>query len=83
MKREHVSGLNPEEIKAVRIKAGYTMEEAATLIFHGRSSWCMYEKGKRKMHPALGLLFAIRSGLVPPDVSNKYLLSNRSQKEDE
>ncbi len=53
----------PEDIKAAREVAGLTIAQAATTV-HAASYtvWQMWEKGRRKMHPAFWELFLIKTG---------------------
>lgn len=50
----------PEEIRAVREKAGLTQEDAAALIGYTRRAWQDWEAGKRGMRKALFELFVER-----------------------
>lgn len=57
------------DIKAARLKAGYTLEEAAATVFVERKTWLSWEypedhKDNRRMHPAFAELFALKSGLI-------------------
>jgi len=50
----------PEQIKQARKDAGLNQTQAATLIYKGLRTWQQWEKGERKMDPALWELFNIK-----------------------
>jgi DNA-binding XRE family transcriptional regulator len=57
------------DIKAARLKAGYTLPEAADAVYVERKTWLSWEYPEehvdnRKMHPAFAELFALKSGLI-------------------
>lgn len=54
----------PEQIARARANARMTMQEAAALIYHQWRAWDRYEKGLRKMHPALWELWQIKAKIA-------------------
>ena len=58
---------NPDEIIGMRINAGLTQSEAATLVYSTLRTWQNWESpicspAHRKMHPAIWELFLIKTG---------------------
>ncbi len=52
----------PDEIKAARTAAGLTQHQAAEKIFSDSyRSWQDYERGQRRMHPAIWWCFLERT----------------------
>ena len=56
----------PEEIKAARLRLGYTQAQAASVIYCGYRAWAEWEGSNRKMHPGLWELFNIKTGRELP-----------------
>lgn len=57
---------SPDEVRAARIAAGLTQEEAAALVYlGGQKRWGEAERGVHRMHPACWELFCIKTGYVP------------------
>lgn len=54
----------PEQIARARERAKMTQEEAAGLIYHKWRAWDRYEKGIRRMHPALWELWQIKAKIA-------------------
>lgn len=54
----------PSEIIAQRKAAALTQTEAGELIYTAIRTWQQWEKGDRKMHPALWELFRIKAGQI-------------------
>jgi DNA-binding transcriptional regulator YiaG len=50
-----------EEIKAARLQAGLTQEEAGRLVGTGWKYWQQWEYGKRPMRPPIWELFLIKT----------------------
>ena len=46
------SNPRPEEIRAFRLAAGLTLQQAGELVHSGKRSWEDWESGRRRMHPA-------------------------------
>lgn len=64
----HPQSPKPWDIRTARHKTGLTMEEAALLVFHPRSTWLSWERDPwhpdhSAMHPAFAELFALKVGL--------------------
>lgn len=47
----------PDEIREAREKAGLSPKAAAAVIYTSEHVWIMFERGERRMHPALWELF--------------------------
>ena len=54
----------PEQIAKARERAKMTQEEAAALLYMKWRAWDRYEKGARKMHPALWELWQIKAKIA-------------------
>ena len=52
--------ITPEQIRAARLAAGLTQEEAAALVGDTRNGWQKAEYGDKKMRPATFELFLIK-----------------------
>jgi DNA (cytosine-5)-methyltransferase 1 len=52
----------PAEVRAARLAAGLTQNEAAALLLTGLRAYQQWESGERKMHPAFWLLFRLLIG---------------------
>jgi DNA-binding XRE family transcriptional regulator len=50
----------PEAVKAARIAAGLTQEQAGAAVGVARRTWQDWERGQRRMPPGLFELFAIK-----------------------
>ena len=61
-----VTNPTPEEVKAARLRLGYTQAQAAAVIYCGYRAWAEWESGNRKMHPGLWELFNIKTGRELP-----------------
>lgn len=53
--------ITPEEIKAARIAAGLTQEQAAAVVGFTRNGWQKAEYGEKKMRPAIFELFKLKT----------------------
>lgn len=58
----------PGEVKRARLRAGYSIREAAEAVYVPTVVWQSWElsedkPGHRPMHPAFAELFALKSGL--------------------
>lgn len=51
----------PHEIKEARLAADLTQATAARLVYSSLNAWSQWERGERKMHPAIWELFLIKS----------------------
>lgn len=51
----------PDEIINARLAANLTQANAAKLVFSSLKAWSLWERGERKMHPAIWELFEIKS----------------------
>jgi DNA-binding XRE family transcriptional regulator len=64
----------PWDIRSARHKTGFTMQEAADLVYVSRQTWLNWERNPdhpqhSEMHPAYAELFALKTGLKPlPDI---------------
>ncbi|ELY9612841.1 helix-turn-helix domain-containing protein [Salmonella enterica] len=58
--------MNPTtaEIRAARLAASLTQSEAAKLVYSSLNAWSQWERGERKMHPAIWELFQIKSSQI-------------------
>jgi putative transcriptional regulator len=56
------AGANPKpaEIRAARLAAGLTEEQAGALVYATGERWRAWEEGARRMHPAHWELFSIK-----------------------
>ncbi|EBQ8762711.1 XRE family transcriptional regulator [Salmonella enterica] len=59
----------PEEIRRARLSADLTQAIAAKLVYSSLNAWSQWERGERKMHPAIWELFKIKSGQIA-DIKN-------------
>ena len=64
-----MSNPKPWDVRSARHKTGFTMQEAADLVYVSRAKWLAWErnpdhKDYRPMPPAYAELFALKSGLV-------------------
>lgn len=50
----------PEQILAARQEAGLSQPKAAALVITSGHTWCAWETGRAKMHPAFWELFRIK-----------------------
>ena len=53
----------PEQIKAVRLKAGLTQAEAAALISYSKRAWQDWEQGRKPMRDAVMDFFLLKLAL--------------------
>lgn len=53
----------PEQIKAVRLKAGLTQAEAAALISYSKRAWQDWEQGRKHMRDAVMDFFLLKLAL--------------------
>ncbi len=53
----------PEQIKAVRLKAGLTQKEAAELISYSKRAWQDWEQGRKPMRDAVMDFFLLKLAL--------------------
>ena len=53
----------PEQIKAVRLKAGLTQAEAAKLISYSKRAWQDWEQGRKPMRDAVMDFFLLKLAL--------------------
>lgn len=51
----------PDQIRAARLSAELTQESAAKLVYSSLNAWSQWERGERKMHPAIWELFQIKT----------------------
>ncbi|ORJ49431.1 hypothetical protein B2M27_15615 (plasmid) [Kluyvera intermedia] len=51
----------PDEIREARLSAELTQATAAQLVYSSLNAWSQWERGERKMHPAIWELFQIKS----------------------
>ncbi|WP_312283396.1 helix-turn-helix domain-containing protein [Candidatus Igneacidithiobacillus taiwanensis] len=61
----------PEQIKAVRLKAGLTQAQAAELIGYSKRAWQDWEQGRKPMRDAAMDLFLLK--LAVRDAENEEL----------
>ena len=54
---------SPEQIKAVRKKAGLTQKEAAELISYSKRAWQDWEQGRKPMRDAVMDFFLLKLAL--------------------
>lgn len=54
-----------EQVRAARLDAGHTTEQAARLVHMDARSWRYYETGGRTMHPAMWELYRIKCAMNP------------------
>lgn len=52
----------PDQLRAARLAAGLSQEDAGELILGSRRSWENWEQGRVKMHPGLFDYFMIKTG---------------------
>ena len=62
----------PWDVRTARHKTGFTMQEAADLVYVTRKTWFAWECNPdhvlhKKMHPAYAELFALKTGLTTPE----------------
>ena len=60
----------PWDVRSARHRTGFTMQEAADLVYVSRGTWYAWElnpdrPGARSMPPAYAELFALKTGLKP------------------
>lgn len=55
------------EIRAARDAVGFTVREAARLIYCPDGAWKDWETGASRMHPAFWELFRMKTRLLPID----------------
>ena len=55
----------PADIRRLRLDHGLTQEAAGAAIYHSRRAWQDWERGQRKMDPALWQFFQERISLSP------------------
>jgi DNA-binding XRE family transcriptional regulator len=58
----------PWDIRSARKQTGFTMQEAADMVYVTRNTWLCWERNPdhrlyKKMHPAYAELFALKAGL--------------------
>ncbi|ECJ5891863.1 helix-turn-helix domain-containing protein [Salmonella enterica subsp. salamae] len=51
-------------MRAARLSASLTQSEAAKLVYSSLNAWSQWERGERKMHPAIWELFQIKSSQI-------------------
>lgn len=51
----------PHEIREARLSVELTQATAAQLVYSSLNAWSQWERGERKMHPAIWELFQIKS----------------------
>ncbi|EIK1334790.1 helix-turn-helix domain-containing protein [Salmonella enterica] len=66
MKTKHP---DPHEIRRARLSADLTQAAAAGLVYSSLNAWSQWERGERKMHPAIWELFLIKSQQIA-DINN-------------
>lgn len=54
----------PGEIRDARLSADLTQATAAKLVYSSLNAWSQWERGERKMHPAIWELFQIKSSQI-------------------
>jgi DNA-binding XRE family transcriptional regulator len=64
----HPKSPSPYDVRTARHKTGLNLEEAAYLVYVGRSTWLAWERNTdhpdhKSMHPAYAELFALKVGL--------------------
>jgi len=52
-----------EQVRAARLAAGHSTEQAARLVHMDARSWRYYEAGQRAMHPAMWELYRIKCAM--------------------
>lgn len=67
--RSSVKYPDPWDVRTARHKTGFTLAEAADLVFVERKTWLAWERNPdhheyRAMHPAFAQLFALKAGLI-------------------
>lgn len=55
--------MTPNQVKAMREKAGLSVAEAARCVQIERRSWQRYESGERKIPPGIVELFCLKNGI--------------------
>lgn len=65
----------PEQIKAVRLKAGLTQAEAAELIGYSKRAWQDWEQGRKPMRDATMDYFLLKLALRDAEQQNENVTS--------
>ena len=61
MKMMKIKNPEPDQIRAARLSAELTQESASRLVYSSLNAWSQWERGERKMHPAIWELFQIKT----------------------
>ena len=56
-----------EDIRAARVAAGHSQEQAARIVYCGLRSWKRWELGEGIMPPASWALYRLRTGQITLD----------------
>ena len=60
--------VTPQEIKALRLKNGLTIQQAADMVHKARITWAKWEGGDAPIDLAAWELFKIKVGAKTPDI---------------
>lgn len=58
--------MSPEQLKALRLKAGLSVHQAASCVQIADRSWQRYESGERIIPGGIVELFCIKNGIPYP-----------------